>query len=1109
MEVDPSPPPPPPSPTSQSASQRLPPELLKLIFDACGDYELATTLGAPHSIQITSPWVEQATPLDRAILHSGNSVRGVESAVRDGHTRFTQWGARVMIRFSYLHLLAYFLQTDPSQLREQCQTLLPVVASAWGRVEVLKWATESKFGLRPDRSTMAEAMDDASRHGQVEVLEFWKKSGLPLHYSEHSLSSATVKAEIGSLEWWKRSGLPLKIYNVLDFASMEGTTKTLDWWSQSGLPAPYSKAALYHLSRTGNVPLLDWWKSSRFSLLYDKEVLIIATRHSRTSVLSWWKESGLDIEYRFFDIEEALEDSVGDGEEKERTQEWWEREAGYDVGLGTNRNQRQLLELQKLPGNDVCADCKARNPRWASWDLGIFLCLQCAGLHRKMGTHISKVKSLTMDTWTREQVDHMRANGNLKSNYYFNPDDRLNPPPASVDEGEKEWQLERFIRDKYEYKAFIGATPLGPPPVAPVRAPSPSPSATSPSSFSFALPSPTTSVSSAPRTPTHASTLPLPAIPPPPQRSASPAATRAPSSQLLPPSSTNSSPESVKHVRFRASSVPIPDVIVARVPSASLLAPAKGILRPSSSSSANHVLPEPPAPGSFAHPNFQPRPHAASWSVGSGGMMSGANGAEGGVGGSGGGLFAGLPMRGNSPFAIAPQATGAAGAGTTNGVGVSTNPFHRPPSASPAPVAPPPQAAPAASFGSIWDNLDSLGAPPPNTSSFLSPSSGNSTFLQPQYTGSVSSQKPFSTVAAPFLTPQHTSSANAFLARQQHSASPALVPSPSPSPSRSLSARVLTPQHTSTPSPAPNPTLNNLSSSTTSTSSLAPPPAGYTPPAPLRPQQTGFIPSSAFGQQLAAEGAGGASSSGYKPPEPLRPQQTGFVPSSAFGQQLQNEGGGGAGGSMGGEYKQPEPLRPQPTGFVPSSRFGQQLAREQQHGAVGTAGGLGTSTSSFGASSSNTTNNALPSSPFSLNPIANVPSPSPSAMLYASPVSSPSASLSTTNPFYSSFSMSGMNASLPARAPSAGGGGMGTPIGMGGGTNPFFNTAPVGGLKPQATGYGYGQGFLGGPSPTASGYGTPTGQQGNQGVNPFFGGGTANVSAGGMGEFGQLPRHWG
>lgn len=40
-----------------------------------------------------------------------------------------------------------------------------------------------------------------------------------------------------------------------------------------------------------------------------------------------------------------------------------------------------------------------------SWQLGIFLCMRCATIHRKLGTHVSKVKSLSMDSWTNEQVD--------------------------------------------------------------------------------------------------------------------------------------------------------------------------------------------------------------------------------------------------------------------------------------------------------------------------------------------------------------------------------------------------------------------------------------------------------------------------------------------------------------------------------------------------------------------------------------------------------------------------------------------------------------------------------------------------------------------------------
>eukprot|EP00842_Homolaphlyctis_polyrhiza_P005613 jgi/Hompol1/6052/HPOL_000264-RA len=64
-----------------------------------------------------------------------------------------------------------------------------------------------------------------------------------------------------------------------------------------------------------------------------------------------------------------------------------------------------LKELMLRPENRKCADCRKRDPRWASWNLGIFFCIRCSGFHRSLGTHISKVKSADLDTWTPEQIE--------------------------------------------------------------------------------------------------------------------------------------------------------------------------------------------------------------------------------------------------------------------------------------------------------------------------------------------------------------------------------------------------------------------------------------------------------------------------------------------------------------------------------------------------------------------------------------------------------------------------------------------------------------------------------------------------------------------------------
>lgn len=128
--------------------------------------------------------------------------------------------------------------------------------------------------------------------------------------------------------------------------------------------------------------------------------------------------------------------------------------------LTTDRNQRAVLELATKPGNDLCADCKARHPRWASHNLGIFICVNCASIHRKIGTHITKVKSLTMDSWTKDQVDSMRAMGNSKSNSIYNPNEIRNPPPPNLEDTERDSELEQYIRSKYEYRRFIDKSAL-------------------------------------------------------------------------------------------------------------------------------------------------------------------------------------------------------------------------------------------------------------------------------------------------------------------------------------------------------------------------------------------------------------------------------------------------------------------------------------------------------------------------------------------------------------------------------------------------------------------------------------------------------------------------
>uniref|UniRef100_A0A672H8C9 Arf-GAP domain-containing protein n=1 Tax=Salarias fasciatus TaxID=181472 RepID=A0A672H8C9_SALFA len=68
------------------------------------------------------------------------------------------------------------------------------------------------------------------------------------------------------------------------------------------------------------------------------------------------------------------------------------------------QHQAILSKLLREEDNKYCADCEAKGPRWASWNLGVFMCIRCAGIHRNLGVHISRVKSVNLDQWTPEQI---------------------------------------------------------------------------------------------------------------------------------------------------------------------------------------------------------------------------------------------------------------------------------------------------------------------------------------------------------------------------------------------------------------------------------------------------------------------------------------------------------------------------------------------------------------------------------------------------------------------------------------------------------------------------------------------------------------------------------
>ncbi|KAF2767263.1 ArfGap-domain-containing protein [Teratosphaeria nubilosa] len=117
-------------------------------------------------------------------------------------------------------------------------------------------------------------------------------------------------------------------------------------------------------------------------------------------------------------------------------------------------NRETLKQLVKLESNKSCADCKRnKHPRWASWNLGIFVCIRCSGIHRSLGVHISRVKSVDLDSWTEEQMASMLKWGNKRANRYWE---------HKLAEGHvpNESKIENFIRTKYDSKRWVMDGPM-------------------------------------------------------------------------------------------------------------------------------------------------------------------------------------------------------------------------------------------------------------------------------------------------------------------------------------------------------------------------------------------------------------------------------------------------------------------------------------------------------------------------------------------------------------------------------------------------------------------------------------------------------------------------
>jgi len=118
-----------------------------------------------------------------------------------------------------------------------------------------------------------------------------------------------------------------------------------------------------------------------------------------------------------------------------------------------------LMAMMKEPANRRCADCGSYSATWCSTGFGVFVCIRCSGVHRSLGSHVTLVKSATMDNWNFKLVEKFKAHGGNKAvNAKY---EALISVFQKLDESSHadSYKVVSFIRNKYIKKEWYKEGP--------------------------------------------------------------------------------------------------------------------------------------------------------------------------------------------------------------------------------------------------------------------------------------------------------------------------------------------------------------------------------------------------------------------------------------------------------------------------------------------------------------------------------------------------------------------------------------------------------------------------------------------------------------------------
>uniref|UniRef100_A0A7N8YM39 ArfGAP with SH3 domain, ankyrin repeat and PH domain 1b n=1 Tax=Mastacembelus armatus TaxID=205130 RepID=A0A7N8YM39_9TELE len=137
-----------------------------------------------------------------------------------------------------------------------------------------------------------------------------------------------------------------------------------------------------------------------------------------------------------------------------------EQSGGGEDGL-EDLTKAIIEDVLRMPGNEICCDCGAADPKWLSTNLGILTCIECSGIHREMGVHISRIQSMELDKLGTSELLLAKNVGNSSFNEIMEGNlttPSPKPTPSSDMTVRKEFINAKYVDHKYARKTCTSAS---------------------------------------------------------------------------------------------------------------------------------------------------------------------------------------------------------------------------------------------------------------------------------------------------------------------------------------------------------------------------------------------------------------------------------------------------------------------------------------------------------------------------------------------------------------------------------------------------------------------------------------------------------------------------